>query len=160
MPVRESMVEMPQAVDRRVCDAPWPIAAGDELEREVQEILHGFSHARRLTHRSEPFDLGIAIGRLQAQLRAYVRRIGAIVAQQLVARTLRRESARRAFDACHRLDVTWLQLCEVRDELVATAHLDGGARHLLDLRLARLADRYGSDARLAHAIMSAGDLAA
>lgn len=146
--------------DRRAHRAPWPAHGADESGREVQEILHGFSHARRLTHRAESFELSIAIGRLQAQLRGYVRRIGSMVAQELVARTLHREQARRAFDACHRLDVTWLQLCELRDELIATPRLEDEARHVLELRLARLADRFGSDARLARGIVLGGELAA
>lgn len=156
----DPIVETLHPADRRTHLAPWPAHGSDETEREVQEILHGFSHSRRLTHRGEPFDLSIAIGRLQAQLRGYVRRIGAVVAEELVARTLNRDQARRAFDACHRLDVTWLQLCELRDELVATPRLDDDERHALDLRLARLADRFGSDARLARGIAQGGELAA
>ncbi|HET7845749.1 MAG TPA: hypothetical protein VFL14_16465 [Xanthomonadales bacterium] len=126
----------------------WSPDAREEVEHEREELLRGFEQARRLFARGDIAALGVQLGRQQLRLRSFVRRVTQLVGDAMIAGQLERDSARRCFDACDRLEHLWLELRDLREETHAVAW---SPRQQLALggRLARLADLCGHETRAA-----------
>lgn len=140
--------KLPVEAPRTLAAQSWSPEIRAEMEREREELLRGFEQGRRLFARGDIAALGVQLGRQQLQLRSFVRRVTQLVGDAMIAQALERETARRCFEACERLEQLWLELRDLREE---THSMAWSPRQQLAIggRLARVADACGQETRAA-----------
>jgi hypothetical protein len=133
---------------RTLAAQTWTPEARAEMERERDELLRGFEQGRRLFARGDIGALGVQLGRQLLRLRSFVRRVTQLIGDAMIAQELDRDTARRCFDACERLEQLWLELRDLREESHSMAW-SPRQQLALGARLARLADGCGQETRAA-----------